>query len=99
MNKGLEALTYFKTLFEIWKDKIAISNEIKEDEEEYGFKPRYELIEKELKALEIIKEKKVDADILYQSVDYMVYNEKTRHCFYKKPLTLEEWCLLKEVLL
>ena len=55
-------------------------------------------IEKELKALEIIKEKRVDFDIIFQSECVEDYNLKTRNCFFKKPLTEEEFNLLKKVL-
>lgn len=91
MTKGLEALE------KLIGNKVFVS--LGRTQGKKQFANDINIIEKELKALDIVKEKKVDVDILYQSVDYRVYNEKTRHCFYKKPLTLEEWCLLKEMFL
>ena len=52
-----------------------------------------EKIEKELKALEILKNKKTDINLLLNNgLDF--YNS----CFYPRKLTQEEYELLKEVL-
>lgn len=50
-------------------------------------------------ALEIIKNKRVDVDLLTQSVCAMQYNEEIENHFFKKRLTREEFDFLKEVLL
>ena len=51
-----------------------------------------------LKALEIIKEKRVDVDYLIESVSLEEYNKHIQYC-YGSLLTQEEYDLLKEVLL
>ena len=60
----------------------------------------FDIIEKSLKALEIIKEKKVDIDLLFYCFtfpnnNYKTYNENNE----RKWLKREEYDLLKEVLL
>ena len=52
---------------------------------------------KKLKALEIIKEKRVNVQELYYSDNVEEYNEHISHS--EKPLTQAEFDLLKEVLL
>ena len=79
MSKGLEAL------------KILYPNKTNEpyytrNERRYACS----IIEKELKALEIIKNKRVDIAIFFEP------NSSARH---RIPLTQEEYNLLKEVLL
>ena len=58
---------------------------------------KLEIIEKELKALEIIKEKKVNLDILTQCDSVELYN-KCIH-YFDRQLTQEEYDSLKKVLL
>ena len=56
-------------------------------------KEQVDIIEKELKALEILKNKKTDINLLLNNgLDF--YNS----CFYPRKLTQEEYELLKEVL-
>ena len=57
----------------------------------------YEELDKELKALEIVKEKKVNAWILAICNEVGVYNAAIPNDIMKR-LTLEEFDLLKEVL-
>ena len=63
----------------------------------FTFIPNFELIEKELKALEIIKNKRVDVSLLHTTKNYQEYN----FCVFQKEraLTQDEYDLLKEVLL
>lgn len=96
MSKGLEALEELKT--ETVKGGTSYIGK--------HFKRHYHrIIEKELKALEIIKNKKVDihtlyrdSDIIGDTFDYynntMLFNRGTQY-----ELTQEEYDLLKEVLL
>ena len=56
----------------------------------------YDTIEKSLKALEIIKEKKVNVFIFLHSGDLETYNDMVED---NRKLTQEEYDLLKEVLL
>ena len=60
----------------------------------------FALIEKSLKALEIIKEKRVACDLLTNPdvTDYKKYNSHCDKYDFIVPLTLEEFNLLKEVL-
>ena len=57
-------------------------------------KCEYEMLKKKTKALEIIKNKKVNVKWLLNSNSYEEYNK-----WYDIPLTQEEYDLLKEVLL
>ena len=83
--KGLEALEKIRQFHKDWK---LLFN-----------KKELDIIEKELKALEIIKKKRVDIKDLINEFDWSdgltSYNERTNHI----PLTQEEYDLLKEVLL
>ena len=56
-------------------------------------------LEKELKALEIIKEKRVNAAILINSESLEEYNSTVGFYFLKNQLTQEEYDLLREVVL
>lgn len=56
------------------------------------------LIVKKLKALEIIKEKRVEIRVIFHTTNAMEYNEKTRQYYDCMPLAQEEYQLLKEVL-
>ena len=60
----------------------------------------YKIIEKELKALEIIKEKRVDIEFLFEEweeqSEYALENYNMNH---EIELTKEEFDLLKEILL
>lgn len=64
----------------------------------YGGIKQYQIIEKSLKALEIIKEKEVDIHNLLISETVEQYNSYTHWLGYKGNLTQEEYDLLKEVL-
>ena len=90
MNEGLEALENigFEPLCQnedgsYWR----VRDEYKED---------FETIEKELKALEVIKEKKVQVRWLLKDDFLEEYNDDVEK---KYRLTLSEFTLLKEVLL
>lgn len=65
----------------------------------YGGVQQYQVIEKSLKALDIIKEKQVDIHDLLISRAVEQYNSYTHWLGYKGNLTKEEYDLLKEVLL
>lgn len=54
-------------------------------------------VARQLKALEIVKEKRVDVQVLHYSIDRFEYNK--RLVYGEKSLTEEEYDLLKEVLL
>lgn len=58
----------------------------------------YDIIEKSLKALEIIKKKKVNVELLHICVSVEEYNMEILP-YGNMPLTQEEYNLLKEVLL
>lgn len=62
-------------------------------------KPFVEQVENSLKALEIIKNKKVDMAILLGSYDLYSYNSGFGYLPQEDELTQEEYDLLKEVLL
>ena len=62
----------------------------------YGGVQQYQIIEKSLKALEIIKEKQVNVFIFLHSGDLETYNDMVE---YNRKLTQYEYDLLKEVLL
>lgn len=69
----------------------------------FTFIPNFEVIEKELKALEIIKTKKVNIDA-FISISHMDYDFYLKHFNYwfgttNETLTQEEYDLLKEVVL
>ena len=85
MSKGLEALKHLYTRTPATTNAICVMD--------------YEIIQKELKALEIIKIKKVNVWSLYTSFrtkELWAYNNGTIAREYK--LTQEEYELLKEVL-
>ena len=84
MSKGLEALKYFSSEIKCWYPDIV----------EYK-----KTIEKELKALEIIKKKEVNVNTLINRIIGAIeplefYNEKVSE---NLKLTQEEFDLLKEV--
>lgn len=88
--KAIEALTTFGNL---WMGYSTVKETYPE---------HYETIEKSLKALEIIKEKRIDIESFYTSFiegeyDYNFY-EKRYGTYGKYCLTEEEFDLLKEVL-
>lgn len=85
MSKGLEALERLNSI-------VAYD----ENEELIPIDEDLSIIEKELKALEIIKNKKVDVKYLYYRAEFNVekYNDN-----YLETLTKEECALLKEALL
>lgn len=56
-------------------------------------------VQMRLKALEIIKEKRVEIRVIFHTDNAMEYNEKTRQYYDCLPLTQEEFYLLKGVLL
>lgn len=82
MSKGLEAL---KDIRDSYIDSW------------YGVH-RCEIIEKELKALEIIKSKPVSTNWFVFYKDYDEYYLDCEYADTSKRLTKEEWNLLKEVL-
>ena len=82
MSKGLEALNYLVFNCNYYENK---------DKHE-------EIVEKELKALEIIKNKKVDCWAFISDIS-ITSEEESLYAFSKKDLTKEEVELLKEVLL
>lgn len=85
MTKGLEEIKY------LYKNMTSC--------ETIRLKPHLEVIEKELKALEIIKDKAVDIFKLRIAIMLNNLNEyNKRHAEWCK-LTQEEYDLLKEVLL
>ena len=87
MSKGLEALKYLKeNKRKHWLDGDN-SNEC------------LEIIEKELKALEIIKSKPVSTNWFVFYKDYDEYYLDCEYADTSKRLTEEEYDLLKEVLL
>ena len=94
---GLEALDGIKYCSEMLKDNHRIGNrdsanqEIKEMVDRLNY--RIPIIEKELKALEIIKKKQVN--LRYFSVGDLVLYNSLEHTI---ELTQEEFTLLKEVL-
>ena len=82
MSKGLEALDSLR--FDV--SMAQYINYLEANKE-------CDIIEKELKALEILKNKKTDINLLLNNgLDF--YNS----CFYPRKLTQEEYELLKEVL-
>lgn len=96
MSKGLEALEKLYCAGRLDLDYVG-SDEHKND---------YNIIEKELEALEIIKEKRVDVDLLMDCSPYDGYRHTTGLIEYnnsttitQKELTQEEYDILKEVLL
>lgn len=95
MDKGLEALKEFRLLVANYEDKWS-KNTTKH------FIKCADTIEKELKALEIIKEKNVDVIYLHYECNCLEdYNEYNQTCELDKDeyLTQEEYNLLKEVVL
>ena len=106
MSKGLEALKEFKSEFRPGVNVYAneyldiIEKELKEYD---GAKNHIEALHKErvenslkLKALDIIKNKKVDTVMFFWNVSLRDYNNIHSR---KEKLTQEEYNLLKEVLL
>ena len=84
MNKGLEAL------------KIMV----KDNDLELPYHNTILTIEQELKAFEIIRNKRVDVDLLLSSFSLKYYNEQiSEEKLGEKQLTREEYDLLKEVML
>lgn len=87
MSKGLEALCYL--------DDIANRRKMNLDPHKLKL-----IVEKELKALEIIKNKRVDINLLLNCPDSEIYNEilEARDRPERFRLTQKEYKLLKEVL-
>ena len=104
MSKGLEAL---ENVAEDYKDLViehyyaSDINKNKRNELFYKLDKDFETIKKELKALEIIKNKGVNVWLFcygYTLTDYD--NELKKYAgYYERKLTQEEYELLKEVLL
>ena len=93
MSKGLEVLEKAKK-----RNGLPLNQEFAPITEK-----EIEIIEKELKALEIIKEKKVNVSLLFNTGNHWDYNDHViRSQIYlnsnSKCLTQEEYNLLKEVL-
>ena len=92
MSKGLEALNKIKDCLEIADEvdgDIVFTGEYEEQES-------LNIIEKELKALEIIKNKGVDISLFKKYDDRNLYNYNYKSEY---QLTQKEYDLLKEVLL
>lgn len=87
MNDCLEALKRIRKLKPQGIDHIW---------EAYDFDTDFELIEKELKALEIIKSKRLNLECLKTSKDYEEYSLLY---YYFGDITKQDFDLLKEVLL
>ena len=90
MNKGLEALKELGR-FEIsfLDEDNAITDQVIKDTEEY------KIIEKELEALEIIKEHfNFDKDDIFE----MDYKGKHYYMFFGRPIKKEKYDILKEVI-
>ena len=88
MSEGLEALKDIREIFTC---------------HDFDFIEKCDIIEKELKALEIIKEKKVNVSLLFNTKNHWDYNDYIcRAQIYlqsnSKCITQEEYNLLKEVL-
>ena len=85
------------------KNKNEAVENLKEQFEILGIKenPYLKIIEKELKALEVIKEKKPSIQVIWHCEDYNAYKEYLEIVPIPegKQLTQEEFDLLKEVLL
>ena len=92
MDKGLEALERI--------GKCYVNSESKDlmFTDDYG--DDYDIIERELKALEIIKKKRVACDLLTNPdvTDYKKYNSHCDKYDFIVPLTEEEFNLLKGIL-
>lgn len=86
MSKGLNSLTIMVAHL---SNNYAMSRESLED---------FRNIEKELKTLEIIKEKKVNVELLHICISLEEYNMEILP-YGNIPLTQEEYDLLKETLL
>ena len=88
MSDALEVLAFGKKRTKV----VATIN----NEDALLSKQEIEVIEKSLKALKIIKEKRVNADLLYYSKNLYDYSENIVGD--NRMLTKEEYELLKEVL-
>lgn len=85
MSKGLEALERIKKQHYV-DGRLPLIDRV-----------RLDIIEKELKALEIIRNKSVKISQIKTCLDLYSYNSCLN--MYDKPITKEEYDLLKEVLL
>ncbi len=93
MSKGLEALNKIIDMASEPNGYLNFQNAVDT--------PYYQIIEKELKALEIIKEKKVEVNILEDCITCEEYNDFIKHRVWfqeEYTITQEEYALLKEVL-
>ena len=88
MSKGLEALK------ELTNELLGHTALLTDDD----VKAKETIIEKELKALEVIKNKKVNVFLLINCDSLEEYNSQT-YVYPQRQLTQEEYNLLKEVLL
>ena len=88
MSKELEALNRICEHLDLDDEYFYLKN---------GEKTDYKVIEKSLKALEIIKEKGVNVGLLSRCANAERYNKGM--CYESRYLTQEEYDLLKEVLL
>lgn len=95
MSKELDTIGNFEInyVFTI-KDEHGIVKEIKCKQIKDMFPKEFEIIEKKLKVLEMIKEKKVNVKCIMSGWTLNKYNSYNSHM----PLTQEEFDLLKEVL-
>ena len=93
MNKGLEIIK---------KKKELLNKQNQDDQSVIIWDFELDTIEKELKALEIIKDKRLDVTLLQDSenLDYYNIDVQNYYTVYEDMyLTQEEYDLLKEVLL
>ena len=99
MTKGLEALERIITEpnFVYFSGRMSGKTEMSRKAFEQRQKD-FETIQKSLKALEIIKKKKVNVWTLLETKTYAEYNFKEIVVKPKRKLTQEEYELLKEVL-
>lgn len=94
MSKGLEALKAIRNVEVCIGNDLNTATKLFEIDHEYD--KAFEIIEKELKALVIIKEKDVNIDLLRKCPYIEFYNKKVNKY---RQLTKEEYDLLSEAML
>lgn len=96
MSKGLEAFTKVKEYLECCFGYRNHCEALQYNSTSLFLEPYIDEIEKELKALEIIKRKGIDINILEWANNCAEYNSNAKYCI---GYTQEEYDLLTEVLL